>query len=651
MPKALFWLTGLLGLTQVLVILYFLGAEQDANGRVVRFETAQRCVQETSMAPLNNAGIAGLLDQLEIVPGECWQTIILPENHPAQDLQLDYRYPRLRKIRYHLAFKIPESWPANTPLMIYVPRIFANAWQLKVNNRLIADNRLEWRSTWLRPLGIHLNDDDLSPDKRLNIDLAIIISEVEGYSMSRISVGDARAVSSEKILRDYLQVILPQAEGISIFLMGLFFVSFWLARKAESEYLILAFASFSLSIFFCRYVISYQPADPAMDAWYHAIISDTSMPWFSWLSFLFAAKYGEFTFPFWEKLLWLNAIVLSLVTLSPLSLDFDLSILKAICGCLINTVSIGIICWQAVIRNNHGLRIMAAVSVITLILGVHDFALVLNRVNPENYLLGPLSLFLIFASYLYAIQLRYASAITNQEQLNLDLSEQLAEKERLTKQLSLNETELRTQQNRLLDYERVQALAEERQRLMHDMHDGLGSSLLTTLAAIEKKNLPQAEVAEALRNCIEDLRLIIDSLEPAAQDVVSLLATIRYRLGHRLAAAELKLDWQINDLPALPWFEPPDALNLLRLVQEALVNVLKHAKASRVLVTTSFLGSSVEVLIQDNGCGYDPKSVSLGRGTPSQFKRAERLGGTLKINSTLGQGTAVRLLLPLNKKQ
>jgi signal transduction histidine kinase len=173
--------------------------------------------------------------------------------------------------------------------------------------------------------------------------------------------------------------------------------------------------------------------------------------------------------------------------------------------------------------------------------------------------------------------------------------------------------------------------------------------LLTTLAAIEKDNLPQAAVADALRVCIEDLRLVIDSLEPVAHDLVTLLATIRYRLGQRLDAAGLELLWEIGDLPPLPWMEPPDALNVLRLVQEALVNVLKHAKATSVRVATRNLGHHVEIHIEDNGCGFDPKTITPGRGMHSQTRRTERLGGELQIESTPGRGTLLHLQLPINK--
>jgi len=207
--------------------------------------------------------------------------------------------------------------------------------------------------------------------------------------------------------------------------------------------------------------------------------------------------------------------------------------------------------------------------------------------------------------------------------------------------------ELARHQQQLVKVERENALLLERQRLMYDMHDGLGATLLSALAAIEQHQPPQPAIVEALRGCVEDLRLVIDSLEPMEHNLVTLLATIRYRLGQRLDAAGLTLEWDIQDLPELSWLEPPDALHVLRLVQEALVNVLKHANASWVRVATRDLGDQVEIHVQDNGCGFDRDSITPGRGLRSQTRRAERLGGELVIDSAEGSGTSLRLRLPV----
>ncbi|MBY0237156.1 MAG: ATP-binding protein [Burkholderiaceae bacterium] len=191
----------------------------------------------------------------------------------------------------------------------------------------------------------------------------------------------------------------------------------------------------------------------------------------------------------------------------------------------------------------------------------------------------------------------------------------------------------------------------ERQRLMQDMHDGLGSSLLSAMVAVEQGSMEQDRVVEVLRECVDDLRLVIDSLEPIGHDLVSLLATMRYRLGKRLQAGGLTLEWDVQDLPMLDWLEPPDALHVLRLMQEALTNVLKHARARRVRLVTRHQGGQVEIRVEDDGDGFDLATAQRGRGLKSQQRRAQRLGGKLRIDSSPGQGTRLSLRLPVVREE
>jgi signal transduction histidine kinase len=198
--------------------------------------------------------------------------------------------------------------------------------------------------------------------------------------------------------------------------------------------------------------------------------------------------------------------------------------------------------------------------------------------------------------------------------------------------------------------EREQALLSERQRLMQDMHDGLGSALLSAMVAVEHGSMERADIVDVLRECVDDLRLVIDSLEPVGHDLMALLATMRYRLGKRLMASGLTLDWDVHDLPVLEWLEPPDALHVLRTMQEALNNVLKHARASRVRIVTRHLGRHVEIRVEDDGQGFDPETIQRGRGLKSQQRRAELLGGIVTIETTPGEGTRLSLRLPVVRR-
>jgi signal transduction histidine kinase len=650
MPKLIYWLAGILGIVQLFGLFLYLIPSASTQGQVMRFEQAGRCIERPNSVQLDSNGIAATIDQPSAMPEKCWETVALPNNNPIQEAKVDLNEPRLIRTWYRVRYQVPDDWPSKKPLMVYVPRIIANAWQIEVEGNTMADNRLEWRSTWNRPVSVNFFVNPFQLGRALTIDIGITASLAEGYSIARISIGDATILQSQKAFREYLQVIVPQALSAVMILLGLFFFSFSLARRTETEYLYLAFASIAFAVFNLRYTLI-LPDKFGMDNWIDTFILDSSTPWIHCLVYFFIARFAHISIPWLEKVLWLQVIILSLLTLSPISNLYDISLIKGVIGYIPAFIGNVVVIWKAIVNKNIELRIIAVLLAIGAYGAFHDFSLNLNLIDPESLHFGPFSILMQFAVFLYAIQCRYAAAINEQERLNISLAQRLSEREAIAQRLIKSQAELRSQQSRLLELERAQTLAEERHRLMHDMHDGLGSSLLTTLAAIEKNSMPQQAVAEALRACIEDLRLIIDSLEPAATDLVTLLGTIRYRLGQRLTSAGLELIWEINDLPHLSWLEPPDALNVLRLVQEALVNVLKHAKATFIRIATRDLGEYVEIQIADDGCGFERTNVKSGRGLQNQVSRAERLGGKLQIESAPGQGTLLRLLLPVNKAE
>jgi signal transduction histidine kinase len=122
---------------------------------------------------------------------------------------------------------------------------------------------------------------------------------------------------------------------------------------------------------------------------------------------------------------------------------------------------------------------------------------------------------------------------------------------------------------------------------------------------VEGGRLSEADVAEVLKGCIDDLKLTIDSLEPVEADLLLLLATLRFRLGPRLAGAGVSLRWEISDVPPLDWLDPRNALHILRILQEAFTNTLKHTRATQIRVMTGAEDGYVSVVIADNGGGFD----------------------------------------------
>ncbi len=198
------------------------------------------------------------------------------------------------------------------------------------------------------------------------------------------------------------------------------------------------------------------------------------------------------------------------------------------------------------------------------------------------------------------------------------------------------------------ELERTRALQDERERLMRDMHDGAGGELVAALALLDGDGPKvREELRERLRKALLDLRLMIDSLEDLDGDLTGLIAGFRTRMQPVLDAAGLDSRWRLDALPQVDTLGPRAALDILRILQEAVTNALRHAGATTVKVRAAADGAVVRLEVEDDGRGYDALNDTPGRGLTNMRVRAQGLGGRCEVNRT-PSGTCVRIELPVN---
>jgi signal transduction histidine kinase len=201
----------------------------------------------------------------------------------------------------------------------------------------------------------------------------------------------------------------------------------------------------------------------------------------------------------------------------------------------------------------------------------------------------------------------------------------------------------------------VVAREEERRRIRRDLHDGLGPALASqTLKIGSARALLERDpkAADALLQqieqdnnaALEDIRRLVYNLRPPALDELGLLRAMQQDAPRH---AELEI---IFDLP--PGIEELSAaveVAIYRIVQEGLANVVRHAGATSVTVSLE-TGADLLLIIADNGHGLPPE-YHRGVGLRSMRERAEELGGTFQIDSAQGDGTSVRVTLPLREAE
>jgi PAS domain S-box-containing protein len=217
---------------------------------------------------------------------------------------------------------------------------------------------------------------------------------------------------------------------------------------------------------------------------------------------------------------------------------------------------------------------------------------------------------------------------------------------------------------RRLSRQTLEMLESDRQSVAKELHDSIGASLAAIKFALEGRvramgrppaegELPFETIIAHLADTIKESKRISNGLRPLTLDDLGLLPTLQAyvrQLKETYPDLVITLEIKVQET------ELPNALKIVlyRVVQEALNNIHKHSGANRSRLRLQRTGNAVELEVEDNGCGFDLEEI-LGRSDPlsgyglrSMRERVEICGGSFRIRSLKGAGTAVHALLPLS---
>lgn len=292
----------------------------------------------------------------------------------------------------------------------------------------------------------------------------------------------------------------------------------------------------------------------------------------------------------------------------------------------------------AIRLNRWDCHMLFAAGIGGLAMAVHDTLIINNIIESTNGLKSTIVMIIFLPAISIIFLVRLTGSFARAERLATSLDQRLSERNHL--------------------------IRSERSRIMRDIHDGLGGQLMSIVALSRSDMTDRTEIEGSARRALHELRLMIWELDFDG-DLSQLLATFREHAENQLRIAGIALDWRLSGRPGDWPISPEQAMQMLRILQEAITNAAHHSGADRVAIEFSVQfdagsqiaadGPGTEVwllaVVADNGRGFESGSGPggerrNGNGVANMRARAERLGGVLDIKSDVA-GTIVQLRMPL----
>ena len=541
---------------------------------------------------------------------------------------------------YQIEFRIDPDKPK--PDTVFLPKAVMNAhaylngYWIGGLGRLEGDISRHWNHPYLF---------QFSPEL-LTAGNNTLLIQVAGYKNYRSGLGRVWVGPSNILEPLYKSAYRWQVTGSMLasfvaFGSGLLLLLFAKVFREQEGFYFLALAVIVFAVRNTGYFLDWVPLSHAL--WGQLVHSMHA--WFACLYGLFLIKYMGLQWKWIRIVLWTYAIGVSITTFtlgSQAILQFTFWLLLPIIPVVfVLNVLLLIFSWRT---RNFEAAILGCSSLLFVLLSLRDLATMIDALPIESILLSQYTGLLLFVSACWIIFRRYRLLLEDLKESNDSLNSELA----------IREQQLFRQFNLLRKIEQQRAQDDERRRIMQDIHDGVGSSLVSALNLSETRPLSQDEMRDVLQECLDDLRMAIDSLDPQSDDLLALLGNFRWRYERRLKASGITLLWSVADVPRLEGYSSRDLFDLLRIVQEVFANSLKHSKATKIELNIRWDAANDKVLlnISDNGVGMPTNTLGRGRGLAHMNIRAKAICIELYTGkSTLEQGLTVYMAIPRVRKR
>lgn len=473
---------------------------------------------------------------------------------------------------------------------------------------------------WARPIYYTIPAGTISPGENI-IHLHLKAYAYDGGGVSKIFIGPHQQLLPLYEGRYFLQVDISMIVFFLNIFAGLIMLTLWALQRQEPTYGWFALSCFSSSFFISNHFIRDIPFD--RDLWQWA--THISIGWFAFSLLAFARRFVERDQQPWERYL-LSYMLLSSITL--VAFNHTSSFLLWHIGSLSMASYASALLFNQWATTKEAAHLVIFCSfLVTLFLGFHDWATRFSDLQFSYPVLMHLGPPVMLMAITWILITRFVQSANQNVKFNATLIQRVQE----TKEA------LHTEHQKVQTLLQQETEAKERNRIMKDLHDGLGGYLMSA-HSIARMNEYDEGLQHALNDAIFWLRSSIDTLDSSNEDISALLGTLRFRLEPQLKSSGIQLKWHMDDLShcTLP---SEYKLHLMRIIQESITNVIKHAQASTISISTTLTSnSSIGLEIKDNGQGFS--NTEEGHGMGNMRSRIESMGGSFEL-LTGKQGSAL----------
>lgn len=559
-------------------------------------------------------------------PSGGWEAVKLPDAWAA-------RWPGFNGVVwYRLSWEQPDAAPTGLLMdyLVMAGAVYVNGTLVSRDARLAEPMTRAWNTPryWLLAA-------PLLRTGRNDVWVRVSGAAAHQAGLGNFTVGVPaeieRRYRTARLLRHDLQVMSLALCATIV----LFFGALWLMRRQATVYGWLALTQALWLVVGSNHVATSPWPFASSDGW-QALNSAALLA--------YSGCFAVFTFRFWqqqhhrtEKALWvivgMGVLALAAVPVAQLELARAAMALLSVAliwtGCLIFII-------KGLASRQTDERMLSLCMSASLAFSAHDLLVFLGVIDSNMYY-ASMAASLLMAGMAVVLAWRFVASLRQIESFNIDLQATVA----------AARSELAATLQRQHALEVANARLSERVELARDLHDGLGGTLLGNIAALELQphRATGSTMLAVLKGLRDDLRLIVENAADHDGSRLLLedaLLPLRRRFADLLQASGMQCVWPVGDLVNV-LLPTSRTLDVQRLLQEALTNVLKHSRARVVHVDLQRHGDRLQLRVRDDGVGLEAPHAAggggaerQGYGLPSMHARAARLGATLSIETVAG---------------